>query len=132
MVLDLRLPDMSGFELLHHDHDAKRELTDVPIVVFTGQDLSESEQMRLRVMAKSVVLKDVQSPERLLDETALFLHRAGIEPTCRRTASACWKDFMVPTKSLSNRTILVVDDDACKIFSRLHLYSRITRWMFSA
>ena len=45
------------------------------MVVFTGKDLSAEEQSQLKAMAKSIVLKDVQSPERLLDETALFLHR---------------------------------------------------------
>ena len=47
----------------------------VPVVVFTGKDLNTEEQTKLKAMAKSIVLKDVQSPERLLDETALFLHR---------------------------------------------------------
>ena len=73
-MLDLRLPDMSGFDLLSEvQRDA--HLRDTPIVVFTGRDLSEAEEAELRRKAKSIVLKDVQSPERLLDETALFLHR---------------------------------------------------------
>ncbi|MDO8553082.1 MAG: response regulator, partial [bacterium] len=74
MVLDLRLPDMSGFELLEKVH-AEPALADMPVVVFTGKELDAEEQARLKAMAKSIVLKDVQSPERLLDETALFLHR---------------------------------------------------------
>ncbi len=78
VVLDLRLPDMSGFELLERLH-AQRDLARVPVVVFTGKDLSTEEQSHLRMMAKSIVLKDVQSPERLLDETALFLHRVVTE-----------------------------------------------------
>src|SRR5262249_7402727 len=74
VVLDLRLPDISGFDLLTEvQRDAN--LRDTPIVVFTGRELSESEETELRRKAKSIVLKDVQSPERLLDETALFLHR---------------------------------------------------------
>ena len=74
VVLDLRLPDMSGFELLEaiqRDPALRR----VPIIVFTGRDLSDAEEIRLRKSAKSIVLKGVRSPERLLDETALFLHR---------------------------------------------------------
>jgi HAMP domain-containing protein/signal transduction histidine kinase/DNA-binding response OmpR family regulator len=114
VVLDLRLPDMSGFELLEQIH-AKRELTDVPIVVFTGKDLSESEQMRLRVMAKSVVLKDVQSPERLLDETALFLHRVITDLPADRQRML--EGLHGSDEILSNRTILVVDDDARNIFA---------------
>jgi CheY-like chemotaxis protein len=74
VVLDLRLPDMTGFELLEKVH-AEPALADVPVVVFTGKELTDEEQIRLKAMAKSIVLKDVQSPERLLDETALFLHR---------------------------------------------------------
>ena len=73
-VLDLRLPDMSGFELLAKVQ-AEPALRDVPIVVFTGKELSADEEIQLKTVAKSVVLKDVQSPERLFDETALFLHR---------------------------------------------------------
>ena len=74
VVLDLRLPDMNGFELLENMHSVPR-LATVPVVVFTGKDLTNEEQSKLKVMARSIVLKDVQSPERLLDETALFLHR---------------------------------------------------------
>src|SRR5262249_6902038 len=74
VVLDLRLPDMSGFELLEHVSESPRR-SDVPVVVFTGKELSAEEDARLRTLARSVVVKDVESPERLLDETALFLHR---------------------------------------------------------
>ena len=73
-MVDLRLPDMSGFELLER-LQAEPSLRDIPVVVFTGKELSADEESRLRTLAKSIVLKDVQSPERLLDETALFLHR---------------------------------------------------------
>ena len=70
-VLDLRLPDMSGFELLDNSRRSL-SLRDVPIVVFTGK-LIRAGRSSLRTAAKCVVLKNVQSPERLLDETALFL-----------------------------------------------------------
>src|SRR3546814_15705092 len=61
-------------------------LQDLPIVVFTGKELSDDEDQRLRKAAKSVVIKGVESPERLLDETALFLHRvvADLPPAKRR------------------------------------------------
>ena len=78
VVLDLRLPDMTGFELLELV-EAEPALADVPVVVFTGKDLSADEEQRLKLAAKSIILKDVQSPERLLDETALFLHRVITE-----------------------------------------------------
>src|SRR5262249_23965572 len=73
-VVDLRLPDMTGFELVEK-LQGEPELQDIPIVVFTGKELSPDEEAQLRSVAKSVVLKDVHSPERLLDETALFVHR---------------------------------------------------------
>src|SRR5262249_1104695 len=73
-VVDLRLPDMTGFDLLER-LQADSGLRDIPVVVFTGKELNTEEEARLRTLAKSIVLKDVQSPERLFDETALFLHR---------------------------------------------------------
>ena len=74
VVLDLRLPDMSGFEVLERINRSP-SLRELPVVVFTGKDLSPEEDARLHTLARSVVVKDVESPERLLDETALFLHR---------------------------------------------------------
>ena len=74
MVLDLRLPDMSGFEVLEQLSD-EPSLSELPVVVFTGKELSPEEDARLHTLAQQVVVKDVESPERLLDETALFLHR---------------------------------------------------------
>src|SRR5262249_37891743 len=65
VVLDLRLPDISGFDLLTKIQ-SETELRDIPIVVFTGKELSTEEETQLRKMAKSIVLKGVQSPERLL------------------------------------------------------------------
>src|SRR6185437_12765932 len=74
VVLDLRLPDMSGFEVLEQIR-SDASLADVPVVVFTGRELSAEEGAQLHTMARSIVVKGVESPERLLDETALFLHR---------------------------------------------------------
>ena len=74
VVLDLRLPDMTGFEVLE-ELRADANLSDVPVVVFTGRELSAEEDAQLHTMARSIVVKGVESPERLLDETALFLHR---------------------------------------------------------
>ena len=79
-VVDLRLPDMSGFELLDKLQDLPG-VRDVPVVVFTGKELTEDDELRLRTVAKSVVLKDVQSPERLL-------RRDGALPPPRRRRSA--------------------------------------------
>src|SRR5215475_3985340 len=74
VVLDLKLPDMSGFEVLEHIR-GDEGLSDVPVVVFTGRELTAEEDARLHTMARSIVVKGVESPERLLDETSLFLHR---------------------------------------------------------
>jgi CheY-like chemotaxis protein/HAMP domain-containing protein len=114
VVLDLRLPDMSGFELLEKVH-AQPGLTDVPVVVFTGKDLSADEQTRLKAMAKSIVLKDVQSPERLLDETALFLHRVVTELPPEKQHML--ERLHGSNEVLRGRRILVVDDDARNIFA---------------
>ena len=73
-VVDLRLPDMSGFDLLER-MQADGALRNIPVVVFTGKELSAAEENRLKRVAKSIVVR-TQSPERLFDETALFLHRA--------------------------------------------------------
>jgi CheY-like chemotaxis protein len=114
VVLDLRLPDMSGFELLDKLH-AEPSLAETPVVVFTGKDLSADEQARLRALAKSIVLKDVQSPERLLDETALFLHRVVTElPPAKQ---AMLERLHGSNEVLRDRKVLVVDDDARNIFA---------------
>jgi HAMP domain-containing protein/CheY-like chemotaxis protein/signal transduction histidine kinase len=114
VVLDLRLPDMSGFELLSHIQ-ADSRLSELPIVVFTGRDLSPEEEAELRKKAKSIVLKGVQSPERLLDETALFLHRVISDlPASKQQMIETLHNSDAP---LSGRTILVVDDDIRNIFA---------------
>ena len=128
-VLDLRLPDISGFDLLEL---VQREtaLCQVPIVIFTGKELTVDEELRLRRTAKSVVLKGVQSPERLLDETALFLHRVV-------TALPAHKQRMLESLHqtdlpLTGKTILVVDDDVRNIFALSSLLERHGMHVLSA
>ena len=114
MVLDLRLPDMTGFELL----DQLNKLPngkELPVVVFTGKDLTPEEDATLHMLARSVIVKDVESPERLLDETALFLHRIV-------TDLPADKQFMLDRlhrsdEALIGRKVLVVDDDVRNIFA---------------
>jgi CheY-like chemotaxis protein len=114
IVLDLRLPDISGFELLERIREDS-ELLDLPIVVFTGKDLSEEDEIRLIQMAESVVLKGVQSPERLLDETALFLHLLASElPPNKREML---ERLRQSDEALRGRKVLVVDDDVRNIFA---------------
>jgi len=113
-VVDLRLPDMSGFELLER-MQADARLRNVPVVVFTGKVLSVEEEDRLKKVAKSIVLKDVQSPERLFDETALFLHRVVSQlPEQKR---ALLDRLHGSNDVLRQRKVLVVDDDARNIFA---------------
>jgi HAMP domain-containing protein/CheY-like chemotaxis protein len=114
VVLDLRLPDVSGFELLAEIQTDPR-LRDTPIVVFTGRDLSQAEEQELRTKAKSIVLKGVRSPERLLDETALFLHRVvtNLPPAKQKMIEALHEG----DEPLHGRKVLVVDDDVRNIFA---------------
>jgi HAMP domain-containing protein/CheY-like chemotaxis protein/signal transduction histidine kinase len=113
-VLDLRLPDMTGFELLEKLR-AEPALSDIPIVVFTGKALSAEEEQQLHTVAKSIVLKDVQSPERLFDETALFLHRVVSE--LPETKRKMLDQLHSSNDVLKGRKILIVDDDARNIFA---------------
>ena len=113
-VLDLRLPDMSGFDLLTRIQ-AEASLAQLPIVVFTGKELSAEEERELKTVAKSIVLKDVQSPERLLDETALFLHRVVTDlPEAKQRML---ERLHSSNEALRNRRVLVVDDDVRNIFA---------------
>jgi CheY-like chemotaxis protein/signal transduction histidine kinase/HAMP domain-containing protein len=114
VVLDLRLPDMSGFEVLEQLR-GDAELSDVPVVVFTGRELSAEEDARLHTMARSIVVKGVESPERLLDETALFLHRVvtDLPPEKQRMIER----LNSSDEDLVGRTVLLVDDDARNIFA---------------
>jgi signal transduction histidine kinase/CheY-like chemotaxis protein len=114
MVLDLRLPDMTGFALLERLH-AEPVLETLPVVVFTGKELTAAEQTQLRSMAKSVVLKDAQSPERLLDETALFLHRVVAD--LPKEKQAMLERIHGSSEVLRGRKVLVADDDARNIFA---------------
>ncbi|HEY2113781.1 MAG TPA: HAMP domain-containing protein, partial [Candidatus Angelobacter sp.] len=113
-VLDLRLPDMTGFEVLEQLRD-ESAVHDLPVVVFTGKELSAEEDARLHTLARSVVVKDVESPERLLDETALFLHRvvADLPAEKQRMLDRLHRS----DEALVGKKVLVVDDDVRNIFA---------------
>ena len=114
VVLDLRLPDMSGFEVLERMR-ADAALADVPVVVFTGRELSAEEDAQLHTMARSIVVKGVESPERLLDETALFLHRIiGDLPPEKQNML---EKLNSSDEDLVGRTVLLVDDNSRNIFA---------------
>jgi CheY-like chemotaxis protein len=114
VVLDLRLPDVSGFEVLEAVREDER-FRDLPVVVFTGKNLSVEEDLKLRSMARSVVVKGVESPERLLDETALFLHRVitDLPPEKQQMLHK----LHVSDDDLVGKQVLIVDDDIRNIFA---------------
>ncbi|HYM00822.1 MAG TPA: response regulator, partial [Blastocatellia bacterium] len=114
MVLDLRLPDMSGFELIDKIQQESGQ-PDLPIIVYTGKDLTEKEERQLRQVASAIVVKEANSPERLLAETALFLHRVESnlpEPKRRMIEQVMRKDPI-----LMGKKVLIVDDDVRNIFA---------------
>ncbi|MBO0736452.1 MAG: response regulator [Alphaproteobacteria bacterium] len=113
-VLDLGLPDMSGFEVL----EAVRSdptLRDLPVVVFTGKELTSDEDAKLHALARSVVVKGVESPERLLDETALFLHRVVAD--LPRNKQLILERLHRSDENLAGKAVLLVDDDTRNIFA---------------
>ena len=128
-VLDLRLPDMTGFEVLERMRD-DGSLPELPVVVFTGKQLSPEEDARLHTQARSVVVKGVESPERLLDETSLFLHRviADLPPEKQRMLERLHSS----DEDLVGRKVLVVDDDVRNIFALSSVLERLGMQVLTA
>ncbi len=114
MVLDLKLPGKGGFSLLERVKKSE-EHRGVPVIVYTGKDLTRQEETRLRKYAETIIVKDVRSPERLLDETALFLHRveSHLPPERRRVLEQLHSADAV----FQGRKILIVDDDVRNVFA---------------
>jgi CheY-like chemotaxis protein len=113
MVLDLKLPDMTGFEVLERLSESAQG--DLPVIVFTGKDLSPEEDARLHILARSVVVKGVESPERLLDETALFLHRVVSDLPSEKQEML--ERLHRSDDALVGKKVLIVDDDIRNIFA---------------
>ncbi|MEK6279524.1 MAG: HAMP domain-containing protein [Acidobacteriota bacterium] len=114
MVLDLRLPDMSGFELIERlQTDLGRY--DLPIIVYTGKELTRKEELHLKRVADAIIVKEASSPERLLAETALFLHR--VEANLPEPKRRMLEKFHRSDPVLAGRKVLVVDDDVRNIFA---------------
>ncbi|WP_042200068.1 response regulator [Paenibacillus camerounensis] len=114
MVLDLMLEDMTGFELLDQIRDDE-ELNDLPIIIYTGKDLDSKEETQLRKYAESIIIKDVRSPERLLDETTLFLHR--VEANLPEDKRKILQKLHNKEELFDGKKILLVDDDIRNVFA---------------
>jgi HAMP domain-containing protein/signal transduction histidine kinase/CheY-like chemotaxis protein len=114
IVLDLKLPKMTGFDLLERLKDDPQH-AGVPVIVHTGKALTRREETRLKRYAESIVVKDAGSPERLLDETALYLHRpeAALPPENRRML----EQLHHADEVLQGKKVLVVDDDVRNVFA---------------
>jgi CheY-like chemotaxis protein/CHASE3 domain sensor protein len=114
IVLDLMLPDKPGADLIR-EINLRHGLRSPPVIVYTGKDLSPREETELRSLSESIIVKDARSPERLLDETALFLHRvqARLPEAKRRMLEQVRKQDAI----LTGRRVLIVDDDARNIFA---------------
>ncbi|HET8796159.1 MAG TPA: response regulator, partial [Thermoanaerobaculia bacterium] len=121
MVLDLGLPDMSGFDFINRLKN-DLEITDVPIVVYTGRELSRKEEADLKRMADAIIVKDVRSPDRLLDETALFLHR--VEENLPESKRKMLEQLHESDPVLAGKKALIVDDDMRNIYALTSLLER--------
>ncbi len=114
MVMDLNLPDFSGYELLQKMAEAE-DVAFPPVIVYTGRSLTAEEEQRLRRFSKSIIIKDARSPERLLDEVTLFLHQVESKlPVERQRMLQVARDR---DAALEGRRILVVEDDVRNIFA---------------
>jgi len=121
MVLDLGLPDMNGFEFISRMRN-ELGVNDIPIVVYTGRELTKKEETELKRMAEAIIVKDARSPERLLDETALFLHR--VEANLPEQKRQILEQLHESDPVLAGKKALIVDDDMRNIYALTSLLER--------
>jgi signal transduction histidine kinase/DNA-binding response OmpR family regulator/CHASE3 domain sensor protein len=114
IVMDLNLPDLSGYELLEQ-MATQEDVSFPPVIVYTGRSLTGDEEQRLRRFSKSIIIKDAHSPERLLDEVTLFLHQ--MEAKLPLDRQRMLKEVRKREAALEGRRILVVEDDVRNIFA---------------
>ena len=114
MVLDLGLSDMSGFDLLERMR-ASAAMSQTPVIVYTGKELTKKQETELRRVAETIIIKDVKSLDRLLDETALFLHR--VEGNLPEPKRKILERLHHTDPALAGKKVLVVDDDIRNIFA---------------
>ncbi|MEY2504040.1 MAG: hypothetical protein QOG27_320, partial [Verrucomicrobiota bacterium] len=127
VVLDLMLPDMSGFDLIEK---IRNEYEHLPIIVYTAKELSQDEEEKLNRMAQTTIVKTVRSPERLFDQTALWLHRdAATLPEDKREMLRRLND---PNEILAAKKVVIVDDDIRNIFAMTSMLERYKMDVHSA
>ena len=114
VIMDLNLPDLSGYEMLEQ-MAAQEHTAFPPVIVYTGRSLTRQEEQQLRRFSKSIIIKDARSPERLLDEVTLFLHQ--VESTLPAESQRLLKLARDRDATLEGRRILVVEDDVRNIFA---------------
>jgi CheY-like chemotaxis protein/signal transduction histidine kinase len=121
LVLDLGLPDMTGFELIEQIKLLPHG-RNLPIIVYTGREISKAQETELRRIAETIIIKDVRSPERLLDETALFLHR--VQANLPAPKREILEQLHSIDHLLAGKKALIVDDDVRNIFALTSMLER--------
>jgi tubulin-specific chaperone A len=114
MILDLGLSDISGFDLVE-TMKKDEKIAEVPIIIYTGKELTKKEESRLRKHAESIIIKGVKSPDRLLDEVSLFLHR--VESKSPEENKKTMNIVSENDHTFKDKKILIVDDDIRNIFA---------------
>ncbi|KAG1361736.1 hypothetical protein G6F61_014150 [Rhizopus arrhizus] len=114
MVMDLSLPDGSGYDLLEH-MSGNDDVGFPPVIVYTGRALNREEEQRLRRYSKSIIIKGARSPERLLDEVTLFLH--SVEASLPSDQQRLLREARRRDTVLDGRTVLLAEDDVRNIFA---------------
>ncbi|MCA1324686.1 response regulator [Herbaspirillum sp. alder98] len=114
MVMDLNLPDLSGYQLLEKMAE-QDQVAFPPVIVYTGRSLKAEEEQRLRRFSRSIIIKDARSPERLLDEVTLFLHQ--VETKLPAESQRMLKVARDRETVFEGRRVLVVEDDVRNIFA---------------
>jgi signal transduction histidine kinase/CheY-like chemotaxis protein/CHASE3 domain sensor protein len=114
MVVDLNLPDLSGYDLLEK-MSQQEDVAFPPVIIYTGRALDREEEQRLRRYSKSIIIKDARSPERLLDEVTLFLHQ--VEAKLPPEHQQMLKTARDRESMLEGRRVLVVEDDVRNVFA---------------
>ena len=114
LVLDLGLPDMNGFDLIEQIKQ-QPNLNYLPIIIYTGKELTYQEETELRRISDTIIVKDARSPERLLDETSLFLHR--LQSNLPIDQQLLLEQLRQSDPVLAGKKVLIVDDDIRNIFA---------------